>query len=90
MTTHTLGLHFIEGHLFGDKKSRVEASAWVCLKSYSVINDGTNVIAHDCLSSGEMDACIDQLHAELEEIRKSARRKFAAVQRKNKKLKQAP
>ena len=46
---------------------------------YKGVNPDLIFITPECMTTGEFDAQIDRLHAELETIRKNGRRKFSKV-----------
>jgi hypothetical protein len=80
MKTYRLDLHFAgtsEGDLPGPARSHV------CIKNCGRASYAKDVllISLECVSLGELEYEIDQLHKELEAIRATAKRKYAAYHR---------
>jgi hypothetical protein len=82
--TYSLDLLFLNEPLFEGGTAKMQV-ARVFIKTqtqaeYHGINN-LDYITPECRALGELEAQIDRLHEELETIRKSARRKFAAAKR---------
>lgn len=79
MKTYSLELAFMD-----DCKSELPHPpiAVIHLKNYG-IRDGTPVITSECVSLGELEYHVDRLKDELETIRKRARAKFAAEDKRH-------
>jgi hypothetical protein len=79
METSSLDLLYLERD-----PSTKEPSAWVCLKVNAGHDHGgigaDRLITAPCLSFIELDAEIRRLHAELDEIRSRAKKKFYRAQ----------
>jgi hypothetical protein len=76
MATYSLDLIFED-----DRKSKLPhpPRAFVCVKTFSqLVADGPRLITPDCVSMQELDHHINRLIEELETIRKKAKAKFAA------------
>jgi len=85
--TSSLDILFRDAPAFGLKDAPSTQSAKVYVKNHttSVLKNGNRLdfITPECVSLGELDGEIDRLHAELEDIRKMAQRKFAAADQKS-------
>lgn len=82
--TYSLDLLFLNAPLFEGGTAQMQV-ARVFIKTqtqadYRGINS-LDYITPECVVIEELEAQIDRLHDELETIRKSARRKFAAAKR---------
>jgi hypothetical protein len=79
MATHRFELDFSD-----DQKSDLPHNpiAQVYLKSFGSNADGVPLISRECVSMRELDHEIDELKSELDVIRKKARVKFAADDRR--------
>ena len=79
METSSLDLLYLER-----EPSTKQSSAWVCVKANSPHDyggvAGEKLITAPCLSFIELDAEIRRLHAELDEIRARAKKKFYRAQ----------
>jgi hypothetical protein len=57
----------------------MSGGGWIVPKQHSTGSNGAVHLTPHCAGLGEVEWHIDRLQAELEEIRKRARKKFAAV-----------
>ncbi len=55
-----------------------DGSSWITPGDHSLDKDGWPLLTPHCGSLGEIEWHIDRMQAELEEIRKEARKKYAA------------
>lgn len=83
MKTRSIDLDFVSVAPFGGKESPTMQHAYILLKTYTSNKTGKIFITHECMSVRELESEIDRLIEELEEIRETARRKFAAANRRN-------
>lgn len=83
--TYSLDLLFLDSPIFEGSSHR-SPLARVHIKTtaghtYHGVNPNLEYLTPECVALGEFEAQIDRLQAELETIRKKARRKFAAAKR---------
>lgn len=83
--TYSLDLLFLDSPIFEGSGHRTQL-ARVHVKTssggaYRGVNPSLEYITPECVALGEFEAQIDRLQAELEAVRKKARRKFAASKR---------
>lgn len=83
--TYSLDLLFLDSPIFEGSSHRSQV-ARVHIKTstgntYRGVNPDLEYITPECVALGEFEAQIDRLQAELEAIRRKARRKFAAAKR---------
>jgi len=84
--TSSLDLLFRDAPVFGLKDAPSIQSAKIYVKSHTTyVLEGRNkldFITSECVSLGGLEGEIDRLHAELDDIRKMARQRFAAADQK--------
>ena len=59
--------------------SSTQGNAWIVPGDHTRDNDGWPLLTPHCADLGELEWHINRMQADLEEIRKEARRKFAAA-----------
>ncbi len=83
-STYSLDLEFLSPYPLKKRGHAGHAIARVVIKCFSGTEDGPLLITPDCVTLRELEDQMDRLMAELEEIRKAAKKNFALHDKREK------